>query len=167
MWWVAEEASSDAASYVHPQADRCAAQGITVVGSHSKRTRAETILTCIRTDSDRKYPISTWHKHDSESDQVKATDNEVMAVYIVAAWNAAQQSPSSHEPTKATESAQAASSVPLTLRSMPSLVDRTSSLAPLELIKPHILRLWAARLTDQEIIAELQKEINLDEYGIG
>jgi hypothetical protein len=38
---------------------------------------------------------------------------------------------------------------------------------PLELIEPHIQRLWAARLTDRQIVAKLQKVIDLSEYGIG
>lgn len=40
-------------------------------------------------------------------------------------------------------------------------------LVPLELIEPHIQRLWAMRLTDREIVAELRKVIDLTEYGIG
>ncbi|KAH0826501.1 hypothetical protein J3R83DRAFT_5506 [Lanmaoa asiatica] len=38
---------------------------------------------------------------------------------------------------------------------------------PLGMIEPHIRRLWAARLTDRAIIAELRKVIDLNEYGIG
>ncbi|KIM55944.1 hypothetical protein SCLCIDRAFT_29984 [Scleroderma citrinum Foug A] len=34
-------------------------------------------------------------------------------------------------------------------------------------IEPHIRRLWKARLTDKEILAELRKHIDSDEYGIG
>ncbi|KIJ06201.1 hypothetical protein PAXINDRAFT_92365 [Paxillus involutus ATCC 200175] len=38
---------------------------------------------------------------------------------------------------------------------------------PLELIQPHIMRLWKARMTDREIVSELQKHIDTNEYGIG
>ncbi|KIJ04409.1 hypothetical protein PAXINDRAFT_22304 [Paxillus involutus ATCC 200175] len=38
---------------------------------------------------------------------------------------------------------------------------------PLELIEPHIRRFWKARLTDRQIVQELQKHIDTNEYGIG
>ncbi|KAG9308115.1 hypothetical protein JVU11DRAFT_12515 [Chiua virens] len=38
---------------------------------------------------------------------------------------------------------------------------------PLELIEPHIRCLWAARLTDRQIMDELQKIIDPDMYGLG
>lgn len=39
--------------------------------------------------------------------------------------------------------------------------------APLELIEPHIRRLWKVRLNDRQIVAELQKHIDTSQYGIG
>ncbi|KAI6021274.1 hypothetical protein EDC04DRAFT_2869825 [Pisolithus marmoratus] len=41
------------------------------------------------------------------------------------------------------------------------------SSAPLGQIEPHIRWLWKAQLTDQQIIAELHKHIDTNEYGIG
>ncbi|KAG9312434.1 hypothetical protein JVU11DRAFT_6818 [Chiua virens] len=38
---------------------------------------------------------------------------------------------------------------------------------PLELIEPHIQRLWAARQTDRQIVGALQKVFDTDQYGIG
>ncbi|KIK75106.1 hypothetical protein PAXRUDRAFT_173806, partial [Paxillus rubicundulus Ve08.2h10] len=38
---------------------------------------------------------------------------------------------------------------------------------PLEQIEPHIRRLWKARLTDREIVQELQNCIDTTQYGIG
>ncbi|KAG2748533.1 hypothetical protein P692DRAFT_20874841 [Suillus brevipes Sb2] len=38
---------------------------------------------------------------------------------------------------------------------------------PLELIAPHILRMWKARQTDHQIVLELQKHIDTSRYGIG
>ncbi|KAG1794742.1 hypothetical protein EV424DRAFT_1353768 [Suillus variegatus] len=38
---------------------------------------------------------------------------------------------------------------------------------PLDEIAPHILRLWKARQTDQQIVQELQKHIDTNRYGIG
>ncbi|KAG1835956.1 hypothetical protein DFJ58DRAFT_735324 [Suillus subalutaceus] len=38
---------------------------------------------------------------------------------------------------------------------------------PLEVIAPHILRMWKARQTDHQIVLELQKHIDTTRYGIG
>ncbi|KAI6011252.1 hypothetical protein BKA83DRAFT_4502818 [Pisolithus microcarpus] len=38
--------------------------------------------------------------------------------------------------------------------------------SPLDQIEPHIRRLWKARLTDKEIIAEVRKHIDMSVYGI-
>ncbi|KAH0839434.1 hypothetical protein J3R83DRAFT_215 [Lanmaoa asiatica] len=38
---------------------------------------------------------------------------------------------------------------------------------PLELILPHIMRLWQARLTDEEILSELHKIFDTTQYGLG
>jgi hypothetical protein len=40
-------------------------------------------------------------------------------------------------------------------------------LAPLDIIQPHILRLWKARQTDKQIVAELQKHFDTEHYGLG
>ncbi|KIK94040.1 hypothetical protein PAXRUDRAFT_143761 [Paxillus rubicundulus Ve08.2h10] len=40
-------------------------------------------------------------------------------------------------------------------------------LAPLVLIEPHIKQLWKARLTDKDIVQELQKHIDMNQCGIG
>jgi hypothetical protein len=40
-------------------------------------------------------------------------------------------------------------------------------LAPLDIIEPHILRLWKARQTDKQIVAELQKHFDTSRYGLG
>ncbi|KAG2124934.1 hypothetical protein BD769DRAFT_1669092 [Suillus cothurnatus] len=39
--------------------------------------------------------------------------------------------------------------------------------SPLDIIQPHILRLWKARQTDKQIVAELQKHFNTEHYGLG
>ncbi|KIO00307.1 hypothetical protein M404DRAFT_153118 [Pisolithus tinctorius Marx 270] len=38
---------------------------------------------------------------------------------------------------------------------------------PLDDIEPHIMRMWKAHLTDRQIVAELCKVIDTNEYGIG
>ncbi|KAG6370288.1 hypothetical protein JVT61DRAFT_12239 [Boletus reticuloceps] len=38
---------------------------------------------------------------------------------------------------------------------------------PLDLIQPHIVRLWQARQTDQEILTELHKVFDTTQYGLG
>ncbi|KAG1824248.1 hypothetical protein DFJ58DRAFT_738729 [Suillus subalutaceus] len=38
---------------------------------------------------------------------------------------------------------------------------------PLDVIEPHILRLWKARQTDRQIVAELQKHFDTSCYGLG
>ncbi|KIO06669.1 hypothetical protein M404DRAFT_138443, partial [Pisolithus tinctorius Marx 270] len=38
---------------------------------------------------------------------------------------------------------------------------------PLDNIEPHIMWMWKACLTDRQIVAELRKVINTNEYGIG
>ncbi|KAG1778331.1 hypothetical protein EV702DRAFT_1220104 [Suillus placidus] len=38
---------------------------------------------------------------------------------------------------------------------------------PLDIIEPHILRLWKARQTDKQIVAELQKHFDTSRYGLG
>ncbi|KAG1738475.1 hypothetical protein EDB19DRAFT_1982912 [Suillus lakei] len=38
---------------------------------------------------------------------------------------------------------------------------------PLDIIQPHILRLWKARQTDKQIVAELQKHFDTQRYGLG
>jgi hypothetical protein len=40
-------------------------------------------------------------------------------------------------------------------------------LAPLDIIEPHIHRLWKARQTDKQIVAELQKHFDTSRYGLG
>ncbi|KAG2739204.1 hypothetical protein P692DRAFT_20757479, partial [Suillus brevipes Sb2] len=37
---------------------------------------------------------------------------------------------------------------------------------PLDVIRPHILRLWKARQTDKQIVAELQKHFDTSQYGL-
>ncbi|KIO09183.1 hypothetical protein M404DRAFT_22370 [Pisolithus tinctorius Marx 270] len=39
--------------------------------------------------------------------------------------------------------------------------------SPLKDIKPHIMCLWKSRLTDKQIVEELQKHIDTNQYGIG
>lgn len=39
--------------------------------------------------------------------------------------------------------------------------------APIEQIEPHIRRLWKARRTDPQILQEVLKHIDTDQYGIG
>ncbi|KAG1836109.1 hypothetical protein F4604DRAFT_1943658 [Suillus subluteus] len=39
--------------------------------------------------------------------------------------------------------------------------------SPLDVIEPHILRLWKARETDRQIVAELQKHFDTSRYGLG
>ncbi|KAG1842049.1 hypothetical protein DFJ58DRAFT_732242 [Suillus subalutaceus] len=38
---------------------------------------------------------------------------------------------------------------------------------PLDVIEPHILRLWKARQTDRQIVTELQKHFDTSRYGLG
>ncbi|KAI6008923.1 hypothetical protein F5J12DRAFT_920784 [Pisolithus orientalis] len=38
---------------------------------------------------------------------------------------------------------------------------------PLDDVEPHIMQMWKAHLTDRQIVAELHKVINTNEYGIG
>ena len=39
--------------------------------------------------------------------------------------------------------------------------------APLEEITPHIRQLWKARLTDAQIVQELHKHFDMNQYGLG
>ncbi|KAI6038016.1 hypothetical protein EDC04DRAFT_2868507 [Pisolithus marmoratus] len=42
-----------------------------------------------------------------------------------------------------------------------------SNTSPLNQIKPHIIQLWKAHHTDKEILQEVQRHINTNQYGIG
>lgn len=38
---------------------------------------------------------------------------------------------------------------------------------PIEEIEPHIMRMWKARFNDRQIVEELRKLIDTNQYGIG
>ena len=49
------------------------------------------------------------------------------------------------------------------------LAKMTSSgtLAPLEVLEPHIRRLWQSHLTDEQMLSELRKVFDTTQYGLG